>query len=205
MLARSEPATDLESASSRYALASGWAAFFSMLLMALFLGVRADLAQAAVDPMLWIKISFSAVLLAGGLIASLRLARPGASSGRVGWLIAAPLLVIWGLAVVELIGADPARRVALALGQTWASCPLLVAGLSLPGMVAFTWAMKGLAPTRLRLAGGATGLVSGALGATVYCLHCPESAAPFIGVWYVIGILIPTLIGALIGPRVLRW
>jgi hypothetical protein len=29
--------------------------------------------------------------------------------------------------------------------------------------------------------------------------------APFIGFWYVLGMLIPTAIGALIGPRVLRW
>ncbi|HWT72548.1 MAG TPA: NrsF family protein, partial [Oxalicibacterium sp.] len=38
-----------------------------------------------------------------------------------------------------------------------------------------------------------------------YCLHCPELAAPFVGFWYVLGMLIPTAAGALLGPRVLRW
>jgi hypothetical protein len=36
-------------------------------------------------------------------------------------------------------------------------------------------------------------------------LHCPELGAPFIAVWYVIGMFIPALAGALLGPRVLRW
>ena len=65
--------------------------------------------------------------------------------------------------------------------------------------------MKGLAPTRLRWAGAAAGLLAGAGGALVYALHCPEMAAPFIGIWYLLGMLIPTTIGALVGPRVLRW
>jgi hypothetical protein len=30
-------------------------------------------------------------------------------------------------------------------------------------------------------------------------------AASFIGFWYVLGMLVPTVIGALIGPKVLAW
>jgi hypothetical protein len=65
--------------------------------------------------------------------------------------------------------------------------------------------MKGLAPTRLRLAGAVAGLLAGAVGALVYCLHCPEMGAPFIGFWYLLGTLIPTSVGALLGPQLLRW
>jgi hypothetical protein len=39
----------------------------------------------------------------------------------------------------------------------------------------------------------------------VYSLHCPELAAPFIGIWYLSGILIPTMLGAWLGPWLLRW
>jgi hypothetical protein len=77
--------------------------------------------------------------------------------------------------------------------------------LSVPVFVAVMLAMKGLAPTRLRLAGAAAGLASGSLGALVYTLHCPEMAAPFLSIWYLLGVLIPTGIGALLGPRLLRW
>jgi len=39
----------------------------------------------------------------------------------------------------------------------------------------------------------------------MYSLHCPEMEAPFIGFWYLLGMLIPTAVGALLGPRLLRW
>jgi hypothetical protein len=37
------------------------------------------------------------------------------------------------------------------------------------------------------------------------CLHCPEMGAPFIGTWYLLGILIRTVLGALLGKTLLRW
>ncbi|HPA91994.1 MAG TPA: NrsF family protein [Quisquiliibacterium sp.] len=36
-------------------------------------------------------------------------------------------------------------------------------------------------------------------------MHCPEMAAPFLAVWYVGGVLAVAALGALLGPRVLRW
>jgi hypothetical protein len=57
----------------------------------------------------------------------------------------------------------------------------------------------------LRTAGAAAGLASGATAAMVYCLHCPEMSPAFVGVWYVLGIAAMTLVGALIGPKVLSW
>jgi hypothetical protein len=77
--------------------------------------------------------------------------------------------------------------------------------LSVPSLIAVMWAMKGLAPTRPRLAGFAAGLLSGALAALVYSLHCPELDAPFVGFWYLIGMLIPAGAGALLGESQLRW
>ena len=119
--------------------------------------------------------------------------------------LTAPVLAIWLLAAVVLARADAAQRAGLFFGDTWNSCPFLVALLSAPVFAAVVWAMKGLAPTRLRLAGAAAGLLAGAVGALVYSLHCPELGAPFIGVWYLLGMLIPTATGALLGPRLLRW
>jgi hypothetical protein len=55
------------------------------------------------------------------------------------------------------------------------------------------------------LAGAAAGFAAGSLGALVYSLHCPELAAPFLGTWYLIGMLIPTALGAWFGPRLVRW
>ncbi|WP_413771553.1 NrsF family protein [Stutzerimonas stutzeri] len=38
-----------------------------------------------------------------------------------------------------------------------------------------------------------------------YSLHCPEMSVAFWAVWYVLGMLIPTAVGATLGPRLLRW
>ena len=37
------------------------------------------------------------------------------------------------------------------------------------------------------------------------CFHCVELTAPFLAVWYVSGIALPVLAGAVLGPRLLRW
>ncbi len=189
----------------RYALALGWGALAATLIMALALGVRPDLAEAARLPMFWAKLGYAATLAAAALVAALRLSRPGARLGRVPVVIVAIVGAMWLLGAAALMGAEPAQRAHLFFGDTWRSCPFLIAGLSAPLLVAALWAMKGLAPTRLALAGGSAGFLAGAAAAFVYALHCPELGAPFLGVWYLAGMLIPAALGALAGPRLLRW
>lgn len=189
----------------RYATALGWGALGATLLMALLIGVRTDLDTAVWLPMFWIKLAFPAAVAVASVYAASRLSRPGARLGRVPVALAAPLALMWVLAAYALLGAPVVEREALIFGSTWQSCLLNVPTLSLPVMVATLWAMKGLAPTRLVLAGAAAGLLAGAIGALVYALHCPEMEAPFLGLWYAAGMLIPAAAGALLGPFVLRW
>jgi hypothetical protein len=205
LLATGAEAVKPHAAARRYATAIGFAALGAALLMAVLLGVRHDLAQAILLPMFWMKLAFVACLAGVSLVGAMRLSRPGLRLAWVPGALAAPVLAMWVLAALVLMRADAGQRSQLFFGETWNSCPFLIATLSVPGFVAVMWAMKGLAPTRLRLAGAAAGLLSGAIGAVVYSLHCPELAAPFIGFWYLIGLLIPTAVGALLGPRVLRW
>jgi hypothetical protein len=77
--------------------------------------------------------------------------------------------------------------------------------VAVPLFIAFLWVLRDLAPTRLRLAGAAAGFAAGSLGALVYSFHCPELAAPFLATWYLLGMLIPTSLGAWLGPRLMRW
>ncbi len=77
--------------------------------------------------------------------------------------------------------------------------------LSLPVFAGTLWAMRGLAPVQPVRAGAAAGLLAGAVGALIYALHCPEMEAPFLGSWYLLGMLIPGAAGAALGPRLLRW
>ena len=205
MLATGAGAVEPNAAARRYGAALGWGAFGATLLMAIVLGVRIDLARAILLPMFWAKLAFAGSLVAASLLIAMRLSQPGA---RLGWApraLMAPLLVMWALAAIALFNADPALWPQLFFGKTWRSCPFRIAALSAPMLIAVLWAMKGLAPTRLRLAGAAAGFFSGTAGALVYSLHCYEMEARFIGFWDVIGMLIPAAAGALLGPRLLRW
>jgi hypothetical protein len=205
MLAASEGPVEVQAAAQRYAVAIGWGAVGASLLMLTLLQVRHDLGQAVLLPMFWVKIGFVACLAAGSLFAALRLSRPGAKVNWVPFALALPILGIWVIAGVTLIEAEPIERSKLFFGETWKSCPLLIAMLSVPVFAAVLHTMQDLAPTRPRLAGFAAGLLSGSVAAVVYCLHCPEMGAPFIGFWYLLGALIPAGVGALIGNSVLRW
>ena len=169
------------------------------------LGVREDLVAAAGLPMFWVKLLFAASLALASLVAVSRLARPGVSLGLAPVAVASPVLALWLLGLASLVAAMPNQRSALLFGETWVVCPLLIAMLAMPVFIGTLWIMAGLAPTRLRLAGAAGGLLSGAIATLFYSLHCPEMGAPFLAVWYVLGIAIPTALGGLLGPRVLRW
>ncbi|MFL6719029.1 MAG: NrsF family protein [Burkholderiaceae bacterium] len=204
MLAKG-PAPTAQPGTKRFALALGWGMFGATLLMALLLGVRADLAGALAMPMFWAKLSFPAVAALAALQLARRLARPGLRPGTAPLVLAALLLSSWAGAATTLLAAAPDARAALIFGDTWRTCPFNIALLSLPVFIAMFWAIKGLAPTRPALAGGSAGLTAGAAGAAVYALHCPEMAAPFLGIWYVLGIALPALAGALLGPMALRW
>jgi hypothetical protein len=168
-------------------------------------GVRRDIAQAMLLPMFWMKLMFPAVIGAGAFVALQRLARPGVRAGA-SWLgIAVPVLLLWLLAGAVLATAPAETRAELVLGQTWRSCSASIAWISLPVFVAVLLALRSLAPTRPAWAGACAGALAGGAGAAVYALHCPELQAPFLAVWYVLGMAVPVAVGALLGPRVLRW
>lgn len=205
MLSAGVEPVDTHLGARRYGIAIAAGLAGAMLLLVPLLGVRAQLAADAQLGMFWGKVGFVALLLAGGLFAAARLSQPGRTLAWVPAGIVLPVLAIWALAAAVLIQAGPGEREQLLFGDTWRSCPFNIAMLSLPAFVAAFWAMKGLAPTRLRLAGAAAGLLAGAAGALVYTVHCPELAPPFLGIWYVLGMLIPAAAGTLLGPRLLRW
>jgi len=189
----------------RFSAAMAVGGLVAALAMATGFGVRADLAVLALTPMFWVKLAFPGVLAAAALVIAMRLSLPGRLLGGAWVGIAVPVLLVWAMGLAALLNAPAAEREGLLLGASWRSCSLSIAMVSSPVFIAVMWAMKDLAPTRLRLAGAAGGLLAGAVGAFVYAFHCPEMAAPFLGIWYALGMAIPALAGGLLGPRLLRW
>jgi hypothetical protein len=93
----------------------------------------------------------------------------------------------------------------LILGHSSRVCAFLVTFTALPALAAIFWALRRMAPTRLGLAGLGAGLLAGAVGAFVYSFHCTEGSAPFIGIWYSLGIVLTAVIGGVLGRSLLRW
>ena len=177
----------------------------SLLLMLKIYGLRPDLAVMLGVPLFWIKLAFPTTLAVGAMLVLRRLVRPGLRVGANWAGIALPAMAVWLGGAAVLLSAPVARRLPLLMGISWRSCPFNIALLSIPLFIGIFWAVRGMAPTRLRLSGAVAGLLAGATATMVYCLHCPEMGVPFWGIWYFLGILIPAALGLLLGPRLLRW
>jgi hypothetical protein len=188
----------------RLLAAAAAGAAISAIVLLLWLGFRPLAAAAATRPF-WMKAGYTLVLAACGLAVALRLGRPGGRVGLAVWVVAAAVAMLGMMAGHETMRAPAAQVPALWLGHTWAVCPVRIVALSTPVFALVLWAMRRMAPTRLRLAGAAAGLFAGAVGATVYGLYCEETTAAFVVVWYTLGVAACGALGALLGPRVLRW
>lgn len=109
----------------------------------------------------------------------IRAGKPGTGRRRFQTGLLEALFTAMGAGVLFM--AAPDERLALVMGTTWASCAFKIASISVPTFVGVLWAMKGL--------------MSAALGALVYALHYPEMQVPFLAVWYVLDLLMPTTVG----------
>jgi len=198
-------ATPIPSVRRTLALAFATGSVVSAAAMLALLGPRADMASAFATASFWIKLIFPFGLAVAGLMAVDRLGRPGAPAGRgyaVGIVVAGAMALLAG---VQLATAPRDAIASLLLGHTLDHCTALIVLLALPILAAGMYAMRQMAPTRLRLAGAAVGVAAGALSAAIYAIACNETALPFVTLWYGAGIAFTGVLGALSGPRLLRW
>lgn len=205
MLVASLEPIDPRRTKRRYIIRMTGGLFGALCLAGGILRLNPSLSRDVLDTAFWIREVFCASVSVLAVLVMGRLARPGSRLGLLPASIAAVVLIMWTFGATTLLSASPGNRVPLLLGTTFAVCPFLIAFVAAPLFFAFVCILKDLAPTRLRWAGAGAGFAAGSIGALVYSLHCPELAAPFIGVWYLLGMLIPTAIGALLGARLLHW
>ncbi|BET25316.1 hypothetical protein EV673_2612 [Limnobacter thiooxidans] len=157
------------------------------------------------EPGPWIKITYASALAFAAAWLVARLGKPGAS-GQQAFLAVLGVVGVMAMAgIISYLGTPEPERAAALMGHSWLVCPWAILSLSVPVMAGAFWAMRGLAPTNLTLAGAACGVFSGAVAALAYALACTEPAAPFIAIWYTLGIALAGALGALLGPKFLRW
>ena len=175
---------------------------------ALFLTVRGvqpgSLAFARTAPF-WMKTGYTVWLAIGGYLLAESAARPGLRPTGAAYVIGAALLSIICLAAMNLIVLPSGQWPAAWMGHSALICPFAILISATPAFVAVVLVMRGLAPTRLGFAGAAAGLLAGGVGAAVYALWCRETAAIFVATWYTLGVAACGGIGALLGPKILRW
>jgi len=177
----------------------------SLTIVVAVMGVRPDLSVAMHGYSFWMKWGYTISLSIAAVAVTAQLARPDSARLRWLWLLAIPVALLAGLGALELLRTPQGEWLAMWLGESWMVCPWRVLTLAAPIFVGLLWSFRRLAPTRLRAAGAAAGLAAGAFAATVYCIHCPEVSAIFVLTWYSLGIVLAASVGALLGPRLLRW
>jgi hypothetical protein len=183
-------------------------ALTSVLLLSItWLQFRTDL-TLAVEPdnrVFVLKLLFTLGIVASALPIVRDLSVPGRKIRWISVLAAVPFAVVIILALREL-SAHPMSEWNHHVGHvSWLECLWKIPALSIPAFVILAAAVRRLAPTKLMHAGACVGLLAGGFGAVGYALHCHDDVVAFVALEYSVAILEVVAVGALLGPRVLRW
>ncbi len=171
----------------------------------LALGTRAELNDMQALAFLLLKLAFTAGIVILGSIYLVRLARPGGEArARIAWA-ASPLVAMTLLAAFSLAVAPLWHWQSMAMGDQWLECLISIPLIAALPFAVVVWVVRRMAPTDLTRTGAIAGLVAGGMSATGYALHCTGDSLPFIALWYGVAIVLCTLAGAALGPRLLRW
>lgn len=144
-------------------------------------------------------------VIAAGASYLLKAAYPGVAARAPTALLVLLMVGFLCAALAGLLAAHPAARSAMIFGPRWTICLTCIPLFAIGPFIALVWVLRKGAPTNLRSTGAVAGLVAGAVGAGACALHQPAGSLPFLGVWYAGPILLCAILGAVLGPRVLRW
>jgi hypothetical protein len=185
------------------ALAAGAVIAATVFLSAL--GVRPDVLAVLPTVRFPFKFVVTIALFAAGLRLALALARPGGDAAAAARLVAVPALLIGGALVIELAVVPTVAWGPRLIGTNAKVCLVAIPVIAVGPFVAILLALRSGAPTAPARAGASAGLVAAALAATFYAAHCTDDSPLFVATWYSLAIALVVAVGALLGPRVLRW
>lgn len=177
----------------------------ALCLMLATLGVPAGTPGIEYTGSKIIALAFSLGLVALGMPYLIGSARPGKPERKLLVLIIVMYFALFAAGVVAFALTPHSTWSGMLFGPQWAACLICIPLFALAPFVSLVWAVRREAPTNLRRTGAIIGLVAGALGAAAFGLHHSGGSVLFITLWYGGSILLCTLIGALLGPQMLRW
>ncbi|OAF17833.1 DUF1109 domain-containing protein [Bradyrhizobium neotropicale] len=177
----------------------------ALCVAALWLGVRTDFVTAHAAAFLIAKLAFAVTVIGVASVYLMRLSRPGGELGMPSFWAFVPFAAIILLAAASLGSAPSSHWNRMILGDEWLECLLSIPVIAIVPFAVLVWAVRKAAPTNLVRTGAFTGLVAGGTSALAYALHCTDDSLPFIAAWYGGTILLCTIAGAVLAPRLLRW
>ena len=188
------------------AMLTGGAAAFSLMLV--IVGPRPDLDSTAHLEWTVVKLLFAVSVIGTATPPLLRLMRPGSEKETHPEIVFLPFFAAIGIALAMLLFVPFQVWSEMLRGATSAfpaRCFLCITFFAVVPFAALIWALRQGAPTRLTLSGAIAGVIAGGLGAAAYAFTCRSDTIPFIACCYGAAIALCALIGAQLGPRLLRW
>ena len=169
-------------------------------------GVASDMPEQLLTAAFWMRVSLPLALIAAALKLVACLVRPGMAVRFAGLMVMVPVVTMVLGATVFVLATPPAYRLDLFPADTsWRGTIGTIVLLSVPPLFAAIHAMRGLAPTRIALAGAGAGLLAGAQGGLIYAMYCPDMPVPYFSMLHVWVISITTASGAALASASLRW
>jgi hypothetical protein len=185
------------------ALAAGTVVALGIMLVAL--GLRSDLLTARALTFLLMKLAFTVGIVGVASIYLPRLARPGGERRTPSISPAVPFAAVVLLSAISIGLAPSSHWNKMVMGDEWVECLLSIPVIAIVPFAVIIAAVRTAAPTNLVRTGAFAGLIAGGVSAMAYALHCTDDSLPFVAVWYGGTIVLCTLAGAALGPRLLRW
>lgn len=201
---------DLEAVDSRKVTRYLWIAILAALAVALAsgvlaLGVRWNVFDSSALGFLLLKLAFSAAVVILGSLLLIKHARPGGEFRSWTTLAVSPFIAVMALAGISLISAPASHWDHMVMGTQWLECLISIPIIAILPFAVIMWAVRMAAPTDLVKTGALAGFVAGGVSALAYALHCVDDSLPFVALWYGGTVILCTLAGAALGPRLLRW
>jgi hypothetical protein len=177
----------------------------ALLVFSLFLDMRSDLPAAFTSWRYLLKLLLPLLIMGAAIGLVLHLAQPQHRPGSAfRWMLLLTLPLLAGT-LMEGAMLPSADWVAAAMGKDPIYCLIFVPMLSLAPLAAMLWTLRQGAPQSPVAGGAAAGLAAGGIGAFIFAIHCDNDSPFYIAIWYLGAIAIVTLLGALVGQRLLRW
>jgi hypothetical protein len=177
----------------------------SAALLLSTIGIRQNMAEAIETSRVLFKIGVTLVLAVAASCLVFAIGRPGVPLLVRALALLIPLMLVIGAIGMEMMMTPSDSWAARMIGKHAPFCVFFIPVLSIAPLAGFMIALRNGAPENPGMAGAAAGLAASGIAAAIYAWHCPDDSPFFVATWYSTAIAIVTVIGYLLGKRLLRW